>query len=313
MVKFFVYFCKMIRHICIVAEGRMTRCTKRHRLKIIYLLHPISCSLMMFVVGLFLYYEMFYILPELYDPSGALYKLHWFLALFVVHNVVGNMIYCFFTDTSFLSLPKDRLNPIVTEAHLWHLCTHCQMLVPPRTWHCRLCNRCMLKRDHHCNVTANCIGHRNQRYFVALLLHLTLGCLASFGYNVLHLIVVRMPIVGDPIALFASFEGFDATFMSSLEVDASMLIINGAVVKLSLFALVLVAGQLGFQVFLIARGSSMFDIWNTNYNLGFWTNVRLVLGKRMFWTLVSPLIASPQPHDGTQWQQPKEIYCKKPV
>lgn len=317
--KFVVYLCRWIRYACITMDSSLFRCTKKHRLKIIYLLHPISFAGLLLFVGVFLYYEMLYILPDLYDTSGYFYKLHWLMALFVVYNVLGNMIYCYLTDTSFLSLPRDRQDPIASEAHLWHLCTHCQMLVPPRAWHCRLCNVCILKRDHHCNVTANCIGHRNQRYFIALLFHLTLGTLASVGYNVLHMLVIRIPLAGDPFLLVAAaIEGFDARrFVSNLEVDTSKLIINGIALKLSMFAMFLATGQFIYHFSLILHGSSMFHMWDRTYNLGAWTNLRMVLGERMLWTLLSPMIDSPLPHDGTQWQLatrkelPKELPMDK--
>lgn len=314
--KFVVYFCRSIRYACIAMDSSLLRCTKKHRLKIIYLLHPISFAMMLLFVGLFLYYEMFHILPELYDTTGYFYKLHWVLALFVVHNVVGNLLYCYLTDTSFLSLPRDRQDPIATEAHLWHLCTHCQMLVPPRAWHCRLCNKCMLKRDHHCNVAANCIGYRNQRFFFGLLFHLTLGTLASVAYNMIHMIIVRIPLSGDPLLLMAAaIDGFDTRrFMSTMEVDTTKLIVNGIVLKLSLFAMFLAGGQLIFHFTLIIRGSSMFHMWDNTYNLGVWNNLRSVLGDRMFWTLLSPMIDSALPHDGTRWQlaPPKQLLKEKP-
>lgn len=314
--KFVVYSCRLIRIVFVFVDSLMFSCMKRHRRKITFLIHPFSFAALLLVVALFLYYEMLSILPDLYDTSGLFYKVHWVLALFVTYNVVGNMIYCHVTDSSFLSLPRDSQDPIVTEAHLWHLCTHCQMLVPPRAWHCRLCNACVLKRDHHCNVTASCIGHRNQRFFIALLFHLTLGTLASLVYNVIHMVVVRVPMLRDPFFIMAAaLEDFDAgEFMSTMTADTTKLIINGVALKLSLFCFALAGSQFVYHCFLIARGTSTFQMWDCSYDLGFWSNVRCVLGERMFWTLLSPMIDSPLPHDGTRWQlAPLKERPKKPV
>ncbi|KAM8705420.1 hypothetical protein ACLKA7_009820 [Drosophila subpalustris] len=304
----------MLRQAFIVTEAFILRCLQHHRLKIIYLLHPISAALLLFVVGFYVWYEMLYILPEMCDTHGRFYMLNCFLAVYLLHNILGNMICCWRTDTSFLAVAKGRRQPLASEAHLWHLCTHCQMLVPPRTWHCRLCNTCILKRDHHCNVTANCIGHANQRYFIAMLVNLTLGNVVAFFYNFFYIFKVRLPFFSDPLILLSRFEGFDPVqYLNSLKTDPNWLIINGIILKLCVFSMVFVASQLGIQLFMVSRGSCMYAIRDRSYDLGFWANWQMVLGKRMFWTWLSPLISSPLPKDGTQWSMASNNYTKKPA
>ena len=46
------------------------------------------------------------------------------------------------------------------------VCTHCKCVKPPRTHHCSVCARCVIKMDHHCPWTNNCIGLYNQKAFV---------------------------------------------------------------------------------------------------------------------------------------------------
>ncbi|XP_030562502.1 probable palmitoyltransferase ZDHHC24 [Drosophila novamexicana] len=315
---------RVLRQVCrsiIYLETSMWRFIKQHRVRIIRILHPLSAALLLLAVGFFFIYEMFYILPEICDTSGIFYNFNWLLCAFLLHNIAGNMIMCWRTDTSFMVLPKSRQHPLPTEAHLWHLCTHCQMLVPPRAWHCRLCNCCMLKRDHHCNVTANCVGHLNQRYFVALLFHLSLGCGTAFVYNVYHLWSQRQVLFSDPIGYLGlsmglrslSFPGHnnnDPTLDSKL----TWLIINGGVIKLNIFAMILASSHLILQLIMISRGSCLYFVRDRSYDFGFWQNLQLVLGKRLFWTMLSPLVPSPLPHDGTQWQQHAlEQGAKKPV
>ncbi|XP_074657178.1 uncharacterized protein LOC141910343 [Tubulanus polymorphus] len=48
----------------------------------------------------------------------------------------------------------------------WKTCLICQIERPPRVFHCPLCNKCTLKRDHHCFFTRCCVGLRNQRHFI---------------------------------------------------------------------------------------------------------------------------------------------------
>ncbi|KAH8358572.1 hypothetical protein KR093_000881 [Drosophila rubida] len=315
MIKFYVLPIRCLRQLFIAAEAFMLHCIKHHRLKIVYFLHPISAALLLLVVGLYTWYELQFILPGMCNTSGSFYKINCFLAIYMLHNIVGNLFCCWRTDTSFLAVAKARQHPIASEAHLWHLCTHCQMLVPPRAWHCRLCNTCMLKRDHHCNISANCIGHTNQRYFIALLTHLTVGNLVVFIYNAVYVFMVRLPVFSDPLIFLTQFQGFDPVkYFESFKQNPNWIIINGAILKISIFSLVFVASQLGMQLYMVSRGSCMYFLQDRSYDLGFLNNWRLVLGKRMLWTFVSPFIRSPQPSDGTQWlvtRKPEEL--KKPA
>ncbi|KXN70929.1 zf-DHHC-domain-containing protein [Conidiobolus coronatus NRRL 28638] len=49
-------------------------------------------------------------------------------------------------------------------------CTTCKWNRPPRTKHCKLCNRCHLMMDHHCIWIDNCVASSNHKYFLLYLI-----------------------------------------------------------------------------------------------------------------------------------------------
>ncbi|KAI8600102.1 DHHC palmitoyltransferase-domain-containing protein [Dissophora ornata] len=62
-----------------------------------------------------------------------------------------------------------------------HFCVSCVSQRPMRSKHCKFCNRCVAKFDHHCPWIYNCIGAKNHRAFI-IFLSLFISVVPMYAY-----------------------------------------------------------------------------------------------------------------------------------
>ena len=58
------------------------------------------------------------------------------------------------------------------------ICHICNLPIPYSACHCKSCGTCILRQDHHCGVTGQCIGDKNFKSFVLSFLYGGLACLS---------------------------------------------------------------------------------------------------------------------------------------
>nr|AQY17496.1 putative protein S-acyltransferase 17 [Liriodendron chinense] len=109
--------------------------------------------------------------------------------------------------TEYLSAyPYDNI--IFTEKE----CSTCKIPRPARSKHCRICDRCFARFDHHCGWMNNCIGEKNIRYFMAFLLWHFFLCI--YGTITLGLVLAGELKEHQVIYILTVYYGVENSFYS---------------------------------------------------------------------------------------------------
>ena len=59
----------------------------------------------------------------------------------------------------------------------YRFCPKCNDVKPPRTHHCSICRKCVMRMDHHCPWTGNCVGLKTHKYFICFTFWTIIACL----------------------------------------------------------------------------------------------------------------------------------------
>lgn len=78
-----------------------------------------------------------------------------------------------------------------------HFCIDCVLRKPLRSKHCKICQRCIAKHDHHCPWINNCVGLRNHKDFVVYIVALFAG-IPLYSYLV-YLHTVHKGMLKNPV------------------------------------------------------------------------------------------------------------------
>lgn len=104
-----------------------------------------------------------------------------FINHLLYYTLIATTLYNFFSAI-FVGpgfVPKGWAPTDPNSCQYLQFCNQCNGYKPARSHHCRRCDRCVLKMDHHCPWINNCTGYRNQCYFTLFLLSAVLGSIQS--------------------------------------------------------------------------------------------------------------------------------------
>ncbi|KAJ0181913.1 hypothetical protein K1T71_002635 [Dendrolimus kikuchii] len=257
-----------------------------------FLEHGIYVAILLLLIPAFFYFEICIVLPAVVDLWSFTHFVHLTYATFLLVNVIGNMIYGMFTNTS---IKGKFLNSF--EKDNWTLCSVCECLRPPRAWHCNTCNICILKRDHHCTFFACCVGYFNHRYFILFTFYIFVSMLYSFYYNVKFL---SQFVTWNHGLVILKFIFPLASFVADFSEESMYVFLVVINVIVGIFT-----GFLFFYHFNnLLKGRVVPEACNTKdfiHDKGWKNNIREVFGARWYLTWVSPFITSQLPGNGIEF------------
>ncbi|KAJ1297023.1 hypothetical protein BS78_01G346300 [Paspalum vaginatum] len=177
-----------------------------------------------------------------YIPGYYVSGLHRYLS--VVAVVVGATLFVLtsFSDPGTItaenvsqyvsSYPYDNLIFVEKE------CSTCKITRPARAKHCRICDKCVARFDHHCGWMNNCIGEKNIRYFVAFLVWHFLICV--YGAVVIGFILAGELKERKVIYILTVYYGIENSFSGLFpHVAQWLLAVHNTQILLSVFLAIL--------------------------------------------------------------------------
>eukprot|EP00742_Colponemidia_sp_Colp-10_P007228 GILJ01007768.1.p1 GENE.GILJ01007768.1~~GILJ01007768.1.p1 ORF type:complete len:397 (+),score=35.23 GILJ01007768.1:43-1233(+) len=144
--------------------------------------------LILVIGGFFVYWTYGFI----HIPGPYVDAYHEYIGYFLVTLCLYSFMLAVFADPGVITreniaehkhtYPYD--NVIFSES----VCETCDILKPARSKHCRLCDHCVAKFDHHCVWINRCIGENNYRHFMFFLITHAVLCIYG-GFLGIYIVV----------------------------------------------------------------------------------------------------------------------------
>lgn len=126
----------------------------------------------MFAAGMF--YSVFCLFWQLLPYFYADHVLIVFLSIVLTVTMIYMYLVLLHKDPGVIKGPMEKpdmglcstADIAMGQLHAERFCTICEIIPPPMSSHCRLCDKCYERVDHHCLYLYRCIAANNHRIFV---------------------------------------------------------------------------------------------------------------------------------------------------
>ncbi|KAK7104001.1 uncharacterized protein [Littorina saxatilis] len=172
---------------------------------------------------------------------------------------------------------------------------------PERSHECKLCEKRILRRDHHCFFMTVCVGYHNHKHFIFFCLYMMAGALYGVILTVKFLhVMFNIRFWGPQTFLFLIYQVLDDIFSKKLiPTPFFCLLLFELYVCLSVG--LMAAGFLYWHLAITCDGQTTHEATagDTRYRQKLTSNLRDVFGQ--FWPLLF-LLPLPLPQDGDGWR-----------
>jgi len=120
-------------------------------------------------------------------------------------------------------------------------CMTCHVVRPPRAKHCRHCNVCVRRFDHHCPWIGTCVGHRNYRSFILFIFFTAISAMFVSVASTVH----SLALLG--IIPFGALFVEERSFLASAYVSCFLAVWTAIIAAL-------VGGLMCLHFYMISRG-----------------------------------------------------------